>query len=549
MLHIRKLKLANLATHKSTNLDLPSKGLVAITGHNGAGKSVLLEAVSIGLWGESLRGELPWVAGEAGSVDISTDQLEVTRKRSKSGTSKVEWRSPLLPDAPTYETSSKAQIALEALIGPYDVWRRTCVLSSLDSAAFSLARDSDRKRLLEEFLGLNMFDSALEACRKDRREAAAAVAKAEADRKEVTLRLSFAQQQLEQAKRDQASLLADTDGLDLPAIVREGKRVAALVEAATKDMQDAQARVNKAESDSAAISSKVRHEQERLSRLKDQCPTCGQNTDHAKEAMATELAKLKKEAADARSALEKQYNAACADRDDLQAEVKDLTAKLTKLREQAALANSQAKQRALIETKLTEATAAVSEWSGKASAQNQDQGKLTEEAACLEAVEQVLGLRGVRAQVLQHALEALEKQANAWLSRMPTEAGPLAISLSGSTTQKSGSTVDAISLKIRERSYAACSGGERRRVDVAILLALRELAVAAHGRDGTLFCDEVFDALDQQGQHDVAAALREMAADRLVLVITHSPDLVTALKPEIQLHVALDKGAAAVRKK
>ena len=70
-------------------------------------------------------------------------------------------------------------------------------------------------------------------------------------------------------------------------------------------------------------------------------------------------------------------------------------------------------------------------------------------------------------------------------------------------------------------------------MDVALLLALRELAVAAHGRDGSLLCDEVFDALDAQGQADVASALTEMSQDRLVVVVTHSPEMVKAMRPSL----------------
>ena len=546
MLHIRKLELDNLATHKRTSLTLPPTGLVSIIGSNGSGKSTLMEAVATALWGESLRGELPWRAGEPGEVTVTTDQVNVTRKRSKAGSSKVEWDFWPDPKEVTYETSSKAQAALEALIGSYDVWRRTCVLSSLDSAAFSLARDSDRKRLLEEFLGLGMFDTALDACRKDKREAATAAAKAEADRKEVTLRLSFAQQQLDQARKDQAALLAETDGLDLATLKSEGKRMADLVEAAGKDVAAAQAEVHKLERIKATRIATLQHEEERLRKLTDTCPTCGQNTDHAKAALASELRinKAKQEAAtaatDSAIAFTKDELA------DLQAEHGELSKKLGKLREQFALATSQAKQRALVVEKLKSAEASVAEWEAKAKTQEKDSGKATQDAATLEAVEQVLGLRGVRAQVLDHALGALEQQANAWLSRMPTESGALVLTLAGSTTQKSGNTVDAIALKVGGRSYASCSGGERRRVDVALLLALRELAVAAHGRDGTLLCDEVFDALDQQGQADVAAALREMAQDRLVVVVTHSPELVTAMRPDVRVQVRLEDGAAKV---
>lgn len=547
MLHLRQLSLSNVATHAKTTVILPKRGLICLTGSNGAGKSSLLEAVATGLWGDTLRGEACWRSGEPGEITITTDKVQATRKRSKAGASKVEWDYWPDPKEVTYETSSKAQAALEHLIGSYDVWRRTCVLSSLDSAAFSLARDSDRKRLLEEFLGLSMFDAALEACRKDRREAAAAAAKAEAARKEVASQLSFAQMQLAQAVEDEKRFLAETGGKDIAELKREGIRLAELVTAAKSDVEKASQRVRELERTGAAEEAKVQAEVSRLAKIgKDSCPTCGQSVADMRAHLQAEIAAAKAAAAAKMEELAGELNAAKDEWAELAEEHKLLEGKLTAIRLDYKLADSQQKQRQVVLDRKAAAEKAVKERTAQAAAQAEDEGEAAKLAAHLESVEQVLGLRGVRAQVLDQALGALEQQANAWLSRMPTEQGALTLELSGSTTQKSGSVVDAISLRVRGRPYAACSGGERRRVDVAILLALRELAVAAHGRDGSLLCDEVFDALDQQGQADVASALREMSQDRLVLVITHSPELVTAMRPDQHLHVALKDSKAIV---
>lgn len=546
MLHIRRVVLSNLATHRDTDVALPNVGLVAVTGSNGAGKSTLLEAVATACWGESLRGEMPWRDGQAGSTSVHTDAAIITRKRSKAGSAKVEW-TPLEGDAVTYETSTKAQTALEAVIGSYDVWRRTCVLSSLDSAAFSLARDSDRKRLLEEFLGLGMFDVALDACRKDKKAASNKAQQAESERTEINLRLSFAQSQLEQAKKDQAALLADTAGKDADSLKEEGRRMVSLLEAANRDVEAAVAKVRELEHAGLAEDAKAQAESARLSKMsKDSCPTCGQSVADMKAHLAAEIAKIKKEAAAKKAAVATALEAAKDEWAELAEEQAALKAKVDKLREDYRLAESQIKQRQSLADRREKAEADVAAWSSKTENAASRAANASQEAATLDAVEQVLGLRGVRSQVLDHALSALESNANAWLSRMPTESGILSLSLSGATTQKSGSVVDAISLKVRGRPYASCSGGERRRVDVALLLALRELAVAAHGRDGSLLCDEVFDALDSQGQADVATALAEMAQDRLVLVVTHSPELVKALRPVQHLHVSLEDGAAKV---
>lgn len=544
MLHIRNLFLQNFATHEQTTLPLPPKGLVVVTGGNGAGKSSLLEGIATSLWGESLRGEMGWRAGEAGSVSVTTDGVTATRKRSKAGSSKVEWS--LTDESPVaYETTSKAQAALEQVVGSYDVWRRTCVLSSMDSAAFSLARDADRKRLLEEFLGLGMFDVALDACRKDKKEAAAKAQKAESDCEKLTLQLSFAQSSLDSARKELAAL-PDSEK-DLATMKSEGKRLAEMAQAAEADARKMSERVRELQQAKADAVATLNAEKSRLSRLpKASCPTCGQGVTDIRSRLEQEVQRLQAEATRALAAVEVDLIAAKAMEEELREEAQSLQAKLNNLRTEFRLAEQSAKLRAGLAQKVMDAQNTLAEVGGKVTAAESAKKAAQLELAHLEAVEQVLGLRGVRAQVLDHSLSALEDQANAWLTRMPTEQGPLTVTLSGSTTQKSGGTVDSISLKVRERPYASCSGGERRRVDVALLLALRELAVAAHGRDGSLLCDEVFDALDSQGQADVAAALEEMAADRAVVVVTHSPEMVKALKPQMHLHVSLKDGVAQV---
>lgn len=544
MLHIRSVGLASFATHDKTTIAFPAKGLVTVVGANGAGKSSALEAIAAALWNESLRGEMGWREGQAGAVRVETDGLIATRKRSKAGATKLEWNAKG-EEAVAYETTGKAQIALESVIGSYDVWRRTCVLSSVDSAAFSLARDAERKRLLEEFLGLGMFDVALDACRKDKKEVSARLQKAELSLAEASAKHSFLQTQLQQAQKEWAALPEGTH--DLAALKAEGQEVAARVQLKDKELQEARRQRDVVQRQRAEVSAAINAEKARLAKLgADTCVTCGQNVVDMRCHLEREITRMKAEAITKMADLDTQL-LVLDETVEIKAEaIRLLQEDLSILREKYKVAEYAAKHRAGLAQKVLDAQNALAEYGTNLDGLKQAKEAAAGEVACLEAVEQVLGLRGVRAQVLDHSLKALEQQANAWLVRMPTEQGVLAISLSGSTTQKSGSVVDAISLKVRGRPYASCSGGERRRVDVALLLALRELAVAAHGRDGSLLCDEVFDALDQQGQADVAAALADMAQDRMVLVVTHSPGLVRELRPIMQLQVSIVDGHAEV---
>lgn len=162
----------------------------------------------------------------------------------------------------------------------------------------------------------------------------------------------------------------------------------------------------------------------------------------------------------------------------------------------------------------------------------------------LEACEVALGLKGIRAQVLGRALDGIQAVANLWLERICGEG--LALTLKPYSEKKSGKGVtDSISLVIDGAGggdYLGASGGQRRRLDVALLLALAEIARAAAGNEpGTCFFDEVFDALDGDGRAAVADALRELSKDRAVVVITHDEELARSLRASTYLEVSEGK--------
>src|SRR5512144_2867020 len=167
-MHISQIRMAGFTRHAETFLQLPERGVVLVTGPNGSGKSSLIEAVDTGIWGKTLRGSPPW-SDEKGSVSLVVDDLTIGRKYNGRGTL-LKWQrggaEPVI-----FENQTKAQDALIAVLGDFDVWRKTHCFSASDAALFTTATDAERKRLLEVILDLEKFDIAARACAVARKDA------------------------------------------------------------------------------------------------------------------------------------------------------------------------------------------------------------------------------------------------------------------------------------------------------------------------------------------------------------------------------------------
>ena len=519
------------------------RGVVAVTGPNGSGKSSLVEGVSTAGYGETLRGTSPWQEGTNGAVELHAEEVHVRRARAGSK-NVMEWNLPGA-ESSSYETVTKAQEALEAVIGSFDVWRRTSVFSSQDAAHFTMSRDSERKRLIESLLDLDRFDDALARCRS-------ALKVAETDHAQMFAGLATLRAKLESERlrlRDaEATLAAVPPAVDLPALVAQGEKLKDRIAQVSTDIQNVVGNSREADRGVANAQASARDSARRLLELdKKNCDNCGQPIPPATIARLREKAeqdkalvtKASEKAAEVRLHTEAELAELTEERETFTQKSFEVQGKITAERTHGA-------QRRQAQTQLEAAQKAVKELEDRIAKGVEVVAKAEKEMQVLTAVEQVLGLKGVRAHVLGKALIGLETVANGWLQRI-AGAG-LSLSLKPYAEKKTGGVSDAISLEVHGAGgglgYKAASGGERRRLDVALLLALAEVAAAAHGRaPGTLFFDECMDALDQDGIVAVATALRELGQQRCVVVITHTPALVEELRPALHLH--MENGAIA----
>lgn len=537
-----KLALDRFMSYEKLDLTLPKRGLVLVTGPNGAGKSSLVEAVSYACFGKTLRGTDP-LATDEGIARLERGDFHAIRARGY-----LDWGEGQ-DGYRMGDTVTKAQEALERVVGTWDSWRRTRVFSSADASLFSQSTDGERKRLLESVLGLERFDDALSACRSSLKSAEARLTQVTTEQDILIRRTESASRRLEDAERQLRSLPAEVDEgeiLKQVAILESAVRSARKDVASFREARDSRGReVGRLD----ALRSAAQARLERLQR--GECPECGQTIKPEALRLASEvLAGAEAVAAAAREEADRLAGLDAEVAEELEALRRKLSSYEGKLREARAVRPArEAAQRVKAENEEDLRL-------GEKEAKRLDADLLDARRAVdtRVAVEEVLGLRGVRAHVLGKALSGVEAVANRWLSRLGV---PMRVSLKSHTEKKSGGVTDAISLEVgvdpsvadaharlggvtAKHGYRAASSGQRRRVDIALLLALAEVSSAARGGgplDDILFLDEVFDAVDAEGQPAVARCLGELAAEKLVVVITHSEALRAVLEPTLSLRV------------
>jgi len=532
---VTKVSGRRFARWDDVDIELPRTGVVLVTGKNGHGKSTIVEAVAQGVWGQNLRGQPGWRVGEKSGVEIEFDGGHVRRSVSKSK-HVLTWQVGEL-GAAEFPTRTKSQAALDSHVGSFQVWRHACTFHTRDASRFTGATDAERKRLLEEVLELDRVEQGYRRARDE-------VKQAERNEERCGHALQRAEVERDGLVRTRGTLAAEIEEVpDLEAMRAEGRKLKAAAEAAEAQAKIAQDKHIAALTSARTVQAELNAARVALAdfeRLGPTCEACKQgidpgHADRVRGEMVAEIERLEAARTEADEAAERSKLAAQSANETMGEARSAYQDNIAEGRAAVEAEKRNAARRAklaTIDAEIEKAEAAV------------DRAKLDLDAAVklrveLEAAASVLSYQGARAAMLSAAVRGLEDLANDWLARLGL-AG-LRVKLDSQSEAKSGKVSDKISFEVKGAGgglgYLAASTGEQRRIDIAVLLALGELAADSRGmsRESTLFVDELFDGLDDEGQEAVTVMLRELGEQRCVVVISHSAGLVHRLAPALHL--------------
>lgn len=558
---IRSIAVKNVMGTDESFVEFPVAGMVLVTGPNGAGKSTIFESPGTCAWNKSLRGAAAWRTGAAGMIVVETDEVTITRTRTKGGKLKLTWEKHDGTAQENWESNTDAQAALDSMIGGFDLWRRTHVFSSADAAHFTTATDSKRKALLENILMLDQFDIGLKMCREDLKDLRKKIDRLERSLETgdvamvgLTKRLDDAEATIARLADYEDERIAEPPSATL--LKTRETETAAIVSSCEADIRELGGKLRKLRDrvavETASNASLTR--QITAMAATGLCPTCSQDVTEVVAQLRAQIESAQEAArkvgeliAGEVDDLEADANEVTEERDAMQKALHDVQSQLTHIDQLVAnaatvkRANSRAQDELqaarTIQGDVAHETKVVSD---RMRVYRKALPDLVAQEKVLVAAEIVLGLKGVRAHVLGEALSGIEVVANRWLA----DIAGAGLQLSLKPYKETGSGVsDSISLEIIGAGgglgYKASSGGERRRIDVAMVMALAEIAQAARGAKdgGTVFFDEVFDALDADGIDAVARVLVDLSMERCVVVISHNAALAARLEPTLHLKV------------
>lgn len=136
---------------------------------------------------------------------------------------------------------------------------------------------------------------------------------------------------------------------------------------------------------------------------------------------------------------------------------------------------------------------------------------------------------GIKSMLLDDITPFLNERANKYLQVL--SGSHVHVEFSTQTPLKSGELREKFQIRVVNDdggdSYMSNSSGEKRRIDVAINLALQDLiASRANKKLNIMFLDEILDTLDRSGTDSVIGLLAEIAKEKSsVFVISHNEDI------------------------
>lgn len=538
-MHIKYIELENIRSHKYTEFSLDDQGLCFIKGKNGSGKSTIVKGLIFCLFGIGADDVVNESVGKNARVTIiganGDDTFKVERYR-KHDEHKNNLYFFINGEPVPAATNTATQKKLEDYIGcDYRSFLNIASFSS-EMLMFASATDAERKAIFEKILqDLDVYkeyhEDSKEQLDKYKDEQSQVAHTLDLEERELEVTKKFLEQ--EKAKADAENektksrlVILDKKIRTLDKVIEEHEQLqskyARYMHATNTMYHWLEGREDKS-NDWASCRGEIERTLSDLDMLEqDFCAFCNQKIG-AKHKQK-EKARLNKQLGMLHNK-DDTLTKYCDTYDKVEGHIEKLQRKTSRWQGKLSNINEIREQRReLVEEQTELKTDAASDTTTRKLSSKVK--KISKKVARLKTIlktvdkdiiyqEEIVksfSKTGIPNVIIARALLLLEERTNSYLDILTN--GLLGITFSGFSLTKKGGVRNKIGINVVSASgvsaFDSYSGGEKQRLNIAILLALRDVAEMNKGiKINCLFMDEVLDlSLDEGGIEEVLSLLK-----------------------------------------
>ena len=529
-----------------TEIDFQRSPNTLIVGHNGAGKSTILDALCFGLFGKPFRKiNKPQLLN---SINQQACVVEIEFAIGKKQYKVIRGIKPNIFEVylgdKLLDQDAKAkdyQEFLEKFILKlnYKSFTQVVILGSASFVPFMQLSPADRRAIIEDLLDIGIFSSMNSLVKEKMSEIKDLTTKTKYEVELANERINFQKQSIEEHKtRSDVEITKKqkevTDSVDqIFTLERDieliGKHITVL-QSKVSDQVAVQKKSAKLLQLEAKLESRIKKIDKEVTFYEehDDCPTCKQGIgEQFRTEQVSTLTNTKTEVTTALSDIATQITATSTRFEEIQDVLKHITAHNNEVVKHNSTISAINKyvtklQREIEELQTHKDTSEednekLKELREQLAALSTKMEQLSSEKQYYEFAGSLLKDTGIKTKIIRQYLPIMNKLINKYLTAMD-------FFVNFNINENFEETI-----KSRHRdefSYANFSEGEKMRIDLALLFTWRQIAKLKNSTNtNLLILDEVFDSsLDTVGTEEFLKLIHEMGTDTNVFVISHKGD-------------------------
>lgn len=566
MIQFQKLTIQNFLSYGNvpTTFYLNKSPTTLITGKNGHGKSVIADALTFALFGKSFRGvTIPNLVNKTNKTNLEasvefTDgqiQYKITRTVNPQTVIKL-YKNGVAVDEAAAVRDFQAYIETNILKFNYNSFRQTCIIGSSNHTPFLELNTGDRRKLVEELFGINVFSSMnsllkskingwkadIESLNFEIEKAKNSIEHLESFEETLLNKANSSKNEYDEQieKKKQELILIKEKAIDLQNKITAKENGIQIIEVSLLDsysLEVLERDIEKLEQEISFSQSKIKSITKDKTRIQQgegkECPSCYQNISHEHvercvDSMNAEHNEHKLAIDDHNETLQpwkarlKEHKDALFELTNYKESIKSFKISLDGLKDTAKrikseIADLESRQSSVDVSDLESTRQKLQEARTTLNVLESQKKTQLDKGQVYSVSLELLKDSGIKSLIIKQYLPILNARTNHYLQAMNF---PVHFELDDSFK-------DSVRVRNQVMEYRNFSMGEKQRMSLALLFAWRDVAaIKGSVASNVLFLDETLDAsLDEAGTSDLLSIINDISEKTNVFVVSHKQQL------------------------